>query len=74
MPSTMSGSSSGCGSKARNLAPLPPDPVQRSQAVRASIEAATTLLPDGGGDRFAGGPIQHALTNQICEYNDDPAR
>jgi hypothetical protein len=50
------------------------DPVQRSQAVRASIEAATTLLPDGGGHRFAGGSIQHALTNQICAYNDDPAR
>ncbi|MFJ9558460.1 NB-ARC domain-containing protein, partial [Streptomyces fuscichromogenes] len=28
------------------------DPRQRSQAVKASIEAATTLLPPGGADRF----------------------
>ncbi|MEU1465844.1 NB-ARC domain-containing protein [Streptomyces sp. NPDC005727] len=29
------------------------DPRQRNQAVKASIEAATTLLPPGGPDRFA---------------------
>ncbi|WP_328507944.1 NB-ARC domain-containing protein [Streptomyces sp. NBC_00391] len=28
------------------------DPVLRNQAVKASVEAATTLLPSGGADRF----------------------
>ncbi|HZG07123.1 MAG TPA: NB-ARC domain-containing protein [Streptomyces sp.] len=31
----------------------PDDPAQRAKAVRATLEAATGLLPPGGGERFA---------------------